>query len=259
MRLFRIALTLSVLATPTANWAKVNWAKEKLDPSKAYVLVQIDPVEFKIMGNNQIATGIILASYDTERSKIRLIEKDGKPVGVARVHLGKEPVAKDGKRKQFFSAIDPGVWVFEGAGGEAAALGAAVTSFALGSYRFEAHAGDVLDLGVVAPKREESDNPDTKMTGGKLAGMMLAGPFGGGRVEPLPLKLGIRPRTASDLAVPVWLSSASLAQPAFTYGATFANLLGGLVNRVDGKAGRDRAAGETLYLTRSDIASDPIK
>jgi hypothetical protein len=141
--------------------------------------------------------------------------------------------------------------VIEGAGGDAPALGAAVTSFALGSYRFEVHAGEVIDLGVIAPKREESDNPDTKMTGGKLAGMMLAGPFGGGRVEPLPMKLDIRARSTGDLPLPDWLATTPITQPAFTYGATFGNLLGGLVNRVDGKTGRGRVSGEVVYLTKA--------
>jgi hypothetical protein len=94
MKSVRTAILLAILAASTPSAAKENWAKDKLDPTKAYVLVQIDPVGFKMMGNNKIATGIMLASYDAEQSKIRLIEKDGKPVGVARLSLGKYPVAK---------------------------------------------------------------------------------------------------------------------------------------------------------------------
>jgi hypothetical protein len=251
MNIFSSAMALALLAIPSIADAKTDWAKQKLDPALAYVLVQIEPIEFKMMGNNQIATGIILASYEPDKARIKLIEKDGKIVGVARLALGKTPVAKDGKRRQYFAAISPGSWVIEGSGGEAPTLGAPATSFSLGSYRFEAQAGQVIDLGVIAPKREESDNPDTKMSTGKMAGMIFAGPFGGGRVEPLPLKLDIRARLSGDIPLPVWLATTALTQPAFTYGATFANLLGGLVNRVDGKAGRGRTPGEIAYLTKT--------
>ena len=250
MRFLRLGLSLLLLATPVAASAKTDWSKTKLDPTLAYVLVQLEPVEFKMMGNNNIATGLILSAFDAEKGMIRLIEKNGKIVGVERVALGNSAIAKDGKRKQYFSAITPGVWVIEGAGGGGGTLGAAMTSFSLGSYRFEARAGQVIDLGVIAPSREESDNPDTKMSGGKLAGMMMGGMFGGGRVEPLPLKLAFRPRGSGDLALPAWLSAAAITHPGFTYGVTFPNLLGGLVNRVDGKAGRSRAAGEVVYLSK---------
>jgi hypothetical protein len=253
MRLLRLGLSLLLFATPFGASAKTDWSKTKLDPAKAYVLVQLEPVEFKMMGNNAIATGLILSAYDADKAMIQMVEKNGKVVGVQRLNLSDAAIAKVGKRKQYFSAITPGVWVIEGAGGGGGTLGAAMTSFSLGSYKFEARAGEVIDLGVIAPSREESDNPDTKMSGGKMVGMMMGGMFGGGRVEPLPLKLAFRPRGSGDLALPAWLSAAPLIQPGFTYGVTFPNLLGGLVNRVDGKAGRGRVAGEVVYLSKSGM------
>ena len=82
------------------------------------------------------------------------------------------PIAKDGKRRQFLLEIQPGTWAITGTGGSGAALGSADTSFSLGSYHFAAKAGEVLDLGVFEPQREETDNPDAKLTSGKLIGMM---------------------------------------------------------------------------------------
>jgi hypothetical protein len=260
MNLFRVMLPLLLLAGSFSASARANWAKIGLDPAKAYVLVQVEPLEFNMLGNNRVVTGLMLAQYDLEKSAIRLSEKDGKVVNAMRLTLIGESIASDGKRKQYFAEIAPGTWVIEGAGGgSGGTLGAAVTAFSLGSYRFDARGGEVIDLGVVTPSREESSNPDTQMTTGKLAGMMMMGGlFGGSGPEPLPLKLAIRPRGNGDLAMPAWLSGATVTQPALTYGSTFQNLLGGLINRVDGKVGRRRAAGEVLYLSKpgqSDQAS----
>ena len=251
MSLLRVMLSLLLLAGSFSATAKPNWAKVGLDPAKAYVLVQVEPLEFNMLGNNRVVTGLMLAQYDLEKSAIRLREKDGKVVDILRLTLISNSIASDGKRKQYFAEIAPGTWVIEGAGGgSGGTLGAAVTAFSLGSYRFDARIGEVIDLGVVTPSREESNNPDTQMTTGKLAGMMMGGLFGGRGPEPLPLKLVIRPRGNSDLAVPAWLAKVAVIQPAFTYGSTFQNLLGGLINRVDGKVGRGRVAGEVLYLSK---------
>jgi hypothetical protein len=239
-----------LLAASHPVLAKTDWAKAGLDPAMAYVLVQVEPLHFRFMGNNDIATNIILHAYDDEKSNLRFLESKDKSKPDHRVLLDKVDIAKAGKRRQYFTAIMPGTWVIEGAGGNGGTLGAPITSFALGSHRFEAHAGEVIDLGVLAPSSEESDNPDTKMSTGKLAGMIFAGPFGGGRVESLPLKIAVRPRADGDFPVPAWLSKANIVQPGFTYGATFSNLMGGLVNRVDGKAGRSRTVGEVVYLSR---------
>lgn len=251
MSLLRVMLPLLLLAGSFSASAKTNWAKIGLDPAKAYVLVQVEPLEFNMLGNNRVVTGLMLAQYDLDKTAIRLSEKDGKVVNARRLTLIGDSIASDGKRKQYFAEIAPGTWVIEGAGGgSGGTLGAAVTAFSLGSYRFDVRGGEVIDLGVVTPSREDSNNPATQMTTGKLAGMMMGGLFGDRGPEPLPLKLAIRPRGTGDLAMPEWLSSATVTQPAFTYGSTFQNLLGGLINRVDGKVGRGRAAGEVLYLSK---------
>lgn len=243
MKTFLTAFILSASVAAPAL-AGTDWEKTPLKADKAYILVQVDPLEVQLMGNNRVAAGVILAPYDRDKASLRMTPQAKKPARIDRVMLNSGPVAKDGKRRQYFALIEPGTWVIEGAGGEGGTLVSPVTAFSLSSYRFEAKAGEILDLGVMTPTREISDNPDTKMTGGKMMGMMLAGPFGGGRVEPVPLKLAMRARQSGDLAVPAWVTEAKLVKPVFEYGATFPNLLGGLVNRVDGKAGRARAAVE---------------
>ena len=231
--LVRILLAMLLFAAPAAQ-AKIKSA-DQLKPDKAYLLVQVDPVTFKMMGTNRMVTGILFAPYDVEK-------KQAGPAVMAQ----NDPVAKDGKRRQFLLEIQPGTWVITGTGGSGAAMGSADTSFSLGSYHFEAKAGEVLDLGVFEPQREETDNPDAKLTSGKLIGMM----FLHQRIEPVPNRLTIRPRGAGDLAIPAWLASRPLVQPAFVYGGTFGNSLGGLVNRIDGKDGRGRAIGTAAYLSK---------
>lgn len=230
----RLPLAAALLTIAPTVDAKIKSAEE-MKAEKAYLLVQVDPVEVKILGTSQVTTGVLFAPYDPVTKQVR-----------AGVMALKDPVTKDGKRRLYLVEIDPGTWVIAGTGASSASLGSADTSFSLGSYHFEAKAGDLVDLGVFLPAREVSDNPDTKMNAVKL----LGGPLFGGRVEPVPNRLGIRPRGDGDVPVPAWLASKAATQPLFVYGGTFGNSLGGLVNRVDGKDGRGRVAGEAAYLSK---------
>jgi hypothetical protein len=234
MALMRALLAMLLLCVAPTAQAKIKSAGQ-LKADKAYLLVQVDPVVIKLMGTSRMVTGILFAPYDVQK----------KQAGPAVMALN-DPITKDGKRRLFLLEIDPGTWVITGTGGSGASLGSADTSFSLGSYHFEARAGEVLDLGVFEPQREETDNPDAKLTSGKLIGMM----FLHQRIEPVPNRLAIRPRGQDDLAIPAWLASRPLVQPAFVYGGTFGNSLGGLVNRVDGKDGRGRAVGTAAYLSK---------
>lgn len=233
IRALVVMVTALLIAAPAA-YAQPKSASQ-LKPDKAYLLVQIDPLEFKLMGTNRIVTGVLFAPYDVDNKQVR-----------AGVLVLKRPIAKNGKRRLFLVEVDPGTWVISGTAGSGAPLGAADTSFSLGSYHFEAKAGELLDLGVFQPQREESDNPDAKMTSGKLVGMM----FLHQRIEPVPTKLTIRPRGDGDIVIPAWLASRPQVQPVFVYGATFGNSLGGLVNRIDGREGRGRATGTATYLSK---------
>jgi hypothetical protein len=234
MALMRVLMAMLLLCVAPAVQAKIKSA-DQLKADKAYLLVQVDPVVIKLMGTSRMVTGILFAPYDVQK----------KQAGPAVMALN-DPITKDGKRRLFLLEIDPGTWVITGTGGSGASLGSADTSFSLGSYHFDARAGEVLDLGVFEPQREETDNPDAKLTSGKLIGMMLLHQ----RIEPVPNRLAIRPRGDGDIAVPAWLALRPLVRPAFVYGGTFGNSLGGLVNRVDGKDGRGRAVGTAAYLSK---------
>lgn len=230
-RALLVAVPLAL--APTVE-AKIKSA-DQMKAEKAYLLVQVEPVEFQMMGNNRLVTGVTFAPYDpvTKQTRESLIAR-------------KDPVAKDGKRRLYLVEIDPGTWVIAGTAGSDSQMGSADTSFSLGSYHFEARAGELVDLGVFVPQREESDNPDTRMNTGNVLGMA----FFGASVEPVPNRLTIRPRGTDDIAIPAWLAAKPLVKPAFVYGGTFGNNLGGLINRIDGKAGRGRAAGAAAYLSK---------
>lgn len=229
-----LAAVLLVLAPAVA--AKPKLASEAdLKPDKAYLLVQVDPVEFQMMGTNRMITGVLFAPYD----------RDARRIGPGVMAL-KDPIAKDGKKRLYLIEIDPGAWVIAGTGGSDSQMGSANTRFSLGSYILDVVAGEVADLGVFVPQREESDNPDSKMSGGKLLGMAF---FGSGP-EPVPNRIAIRPRGDGDIAVPAWIEAHGTSKPAFVYGATFPNAQGGLINRIDGKDGRGRELGETIFLSQ---------
>lgn len=233
-KLLLLPLGAAALALAPAAHAKFKSAAD-MKPGKAYLLVQVDPVEMKFLGTNRITTGVLFAPYDPATKR----------VGPGVMAL-KDPVAKDDKRRLYLVEVDPGTWVIAGTGASGASLGSADTSFSLGSYHFEAKAGELVDLGVFLPAREESENPDTRMNAMKL----LGGPLLGGRVEPVPNRLAIRPRADGDVPVPVWLATTAVVQPAFVYGGTFGNSQGGLVNRIDGKQGRGRVSGTIAYLSK---------
>lgn len=236
MRRQFLPLAVFALAVAPVAEAKLKSAAD-MKPDKGYLLVQVDPVQVKMLGTNQITTGVLFAPYDPATKQVR--------PGVMAL---KDPVAKDDKRRLFVIEVDPGTWVIAGTGASAATLGSANTSFSLGSYQFDVRAGELVDLGVFEPQREESDNPDTKLTGGKMLGMAFLGV--GGRIEPVPNRLAVRPRTGNDVPLPAWLAATPSVYPLFVYGGTFGNSGGGLVNRIDGKDGRGRAAGEAAYLSK---------
>lgn len=229
-----LPMAIALVALASAAEAKIKSA-DQMKAEKAYLLVQVDPVEFQMMGNNRLVTGVIFAPYDpvTKQTREELLAR-------------KDPVAKDGKRRLYLIEVDPGTLVIAGTGASDSQMGSADTSFSLGSYHFDARAGELVDLGVFVPQREESDNPDTKMSTGNVLGMA----FFGASVEPVPNRLVIRPRGEDDIAIPAWLAAKPLVHPAFVYGGTFGNNLGGLVNRIDGKAGRVRTSGEATYLSK---------
>ncbi len=236
---------LSLLAFPQFAFAEPVTKQQEFMPGKSYVVFQLDPITDEASGKPVQRAHAVLARYDAEAGDIRGRGKAaGKSVPadqVVRVQAFKKKLIKQGKRLLYLIEVEPDIWTIESAGiGMSGALADMTTSFSLGSYTFEVGEGQVVDLGVLVPVRPKSDNPDTKLTTGKvLKGLFL---LGGMKIEQVPLTMEIRERRADDIPLPAWLASQELSKVELTYGNRFGNYAGGLINRIDGVKGRARPA-----------------
>lgn len=201
----------------------------QLDPTKAYVVVEVGPLEgFKVPGQ------LTLARYDQAKLDVRGLgrAKTAPLASKADVREVTGPaLLKTDARRLYLLELEPDFWIVEGANG---------TAFSLGSSGFALTAGSVTDLGVatVANDYGEGEAPE-KLTAGKLAKAALLGPLLGGRIAPksVPAMVSFRQRGAADLALPASLRSR--ATPASWSGPLrFGNYLGGLVNRMGGRKAR---------------------
>lgn len=230
LRLLFLVAAFAAAAASASAAEVLRTLPSTLDPAKAYALVEIRNHD----GGSQ-AGNITLARYDAAGGDVRGgLRSPGSALarGVAvRLTVSRRPLARSDESRLYLLELEPDTWVIEGAGG---------TAFSLESRTFTIRAGEVLDLGVFSPRGDwpEGEGPP-QLTAGRLAGIALLGPFAR-MPRPQPAMLEIRPRGDGDLDVPESLRG--VVVPAeFSAGARFGNYLGGLVNRIDGRAGRPGA------------------
>jgi hypothetical protein len=204
---------------------------ETLDPNAAYVLVEVQHLESPMLKGTKMPGMVTLARYDAARGDVRGGDKareSALPEKVLpRITLDKNPSAKTKTGRQFLVKVDPDTWVIEGVNG---------TSFSLGGATFVVRPGEVVDLGVMKPSVDwlEGEGPKSMM-----GGIMGAALFGSARPkETRPNRLELRARAAGDMPLPVSLTGRTLTPAEFSQGAKFGNYLGGLVNRIGGRASR---------------------
>lgn len=207
----------------------------KLDPAKAYVLVEIGQVEgTKAQGQ------LTFARYAAEPGDVRGL---GRAAAAPGANPGRKEnphettvkqLVKDGPRRLYLLELEPDLWVVEGANG---------TAFSLGSATVRLAPGSITDLGVATVIRDYAEGEEPyKLTGGKLAKIALLGMFAGSAMpQPVPMAVSFRPRTASDIALPAMLAPQAVGV-AWGDPVKFGNHLGGLVNRMGGRAARPDAA-----------------
>jgi hypothetical protein len=233
----RHVLLASALGCPAAAHAvALKTPPATLNPTKAYILVEYKRVPNPFAGAPlapkylPLMDGLSLARYDVDFGDVRGMGKAAsRPLPGKRGPIEafqNRPIVKTDEGLLFLHEVEPDTYVV---------LGWANTSFSLGSYRFEAKAGTVTDLGVVIPATDwpagEAPQPQ-KLTAGKLLGAVVAGPFA--KAPPIaPARLSFRPRGEGDL-IPRGIPVDRLTPVSFERGATFGNYLGGLVNRIDG-------------------------
>ncbi len=228
MRAFLAALTLAALPAVVA-------AKDReLDPRAAYVVIDIEDMENALLKGDEHPGDVTLGRYDAQGRDIR--GGDLSP-GTAlpdrqspHLTINRRAVARQEGVRQYVIELAPDTWVIEGSGG---------TAFSLGSVSFEIRPGEVIDLGVVRPRVDYAEDEEA-MSVGDLALKALI-PFGSMRPKNIrPVWLEWRARTAGDLPLPALVEGRGTAQATFAAGATFGNYLGGLVNRMGGRAERER-------------------
>lgn len=212
-----------------ADAKSLKQAPARLDPAKAYVLVELRA--------DQGSPGqLTLARYDRTLADVKGFgrAKAAAPVaGQVREWTGKA-LRKEPGRQLHLLEVEPDFWVVEGANG---------TAFSLGSTGVTLSAGKVTDLGVATLSVDyaDGDGPE-KLTAGKLAKVALLGPFGGGlKPKPVPAMVSIRPRSESDLPIPEAIRPATVVAE-WSEPVKFGNHLGGLVNRLGGRRARPGTA-----------------
>lgn len=232
MRFVRMLALWLMLAAPIAVSAKDKIA---VDPAAAYVLVEIANLDNAILKGTSVPGALTLARYDPvggdvrggDRSPGTLLDKND----VLRVVIDRKPIAKSKVSRLYLVQVPADTWVIEGSG---------TTAFSLGSRTFTAMPGQIVDLGWFDPSVDwlEGEGPKDM-----ASGLMGAAFFGSVNPKDLrPIKLDWRPRGAGDLPLPPALAGKSLVAAEYSDGAKFGNYLGGLVNRIGGRATRGQAA-----------------
>lgn len=235
MRLFlSYLLSMLILASAPAFARTLNEAPTTLDPTKAYVVVEIGKLD-----DGLVYGTLVLSRYDLATNDIAQptpppggkIPKGGWKLD-HRVHLIK-PAVKAGDRRLYIAELNPGLWVIEGAND---------TAFSLGSSTLQLEAGTVTDFGVVSIYSDfpEGERRDVLTAGRALKGALMGGIFGSVLPPPMPKAIDIRPRGTSDIALPSVF--AGVARPPEWAGEVrFGNHLGGQINRMGGRKARPGA------------------
>lgn len=218
-----VALALSTLSFPASG--------KPIKPDAAYLLIDVQSLDDALMQGTSQPGVITLGRYDAKNDDIRGGDSSADTALPRKMspHLviGGKPTAKAKKSRQYLVEVEPDTWVVEGANG---------TAFSLGSYEFVVQPGQVLDLGVFKPQIDWAEGEKAKSQGDALLGAILFA-----KVQPKnlrPVKLSWRARTAEDFGFPADLAGRKVEQVTFQKGAKFGNYLGGLVNRIGGRAER---------------------
>jgi hypothetical protein len=237
-------LALLLLLAPSALLAAGK--APSIDPDAAYVLVEVGNLENALLKGTKGPGTITLARYDAVKGDVRGGYKSpetalGSKIS-PRIQLMAKPVGKSKTSRLYMAKVDPDFWVIEGANG---------TAFSLGSKMFEIKAGQVVDLGYFKPSVDwiEGEGPKSM-----LGGMMGAALFGSMKPkEDRPVRLEWRSRSTGDIALPAELGQRALVPARYADGAKFGNYLGGLVNRIGGRAERLSTAPKAIEPAAASI------
>jgi hypothetical protein len=196
----------------------------------AYVLIEVGSLEDAVIKGASLPGSIIFAQYDPDSKDLALngSKSGGKtPALLATRASTTKPIAKSKSARLYLVQLLPGKWVIEGANG---------TSFSLGRKSFNIEAGQVIDLGFMKPKVDRLEGEEPKSQASAFLSALTVGSMK--PKDERPVRLEMRARTQSDLALPPGLLNVPLSQPSYEEDKRFGNHLGGLVNRIGGRASR---------------------
>ena len=185
---------LSVQAgTPAAAAEVLKIAPASLDPKLAYILVRLGKRDEKVWNLVSFYRYDDLAEdlRGKGRAKANPVAKGEDKAAVV---AAKPFLTEDGNIRTYLVAVTPGRWVI---------ASSPTTSFSLGSYRFEAKAGEITDLGTLYMGAENGSSiwprlaaihsaPDIEKRGYTVADAMLIEPVAA--ATPVPAGLSALPR-----------------------------------------------------------------
>ncbi|MFM9978057.1 MAG: hypothetical protein ACKVOP_08445 [Sphingomonadaceae bacterium] len=246
MRMLGVMIALGIAAPAHAEALKRVPAV--LDPGKAYVVVEVRnrdadtaPASFVLAMYDPLTKDLLGAPTVAEtRDGDRVIRVTSKS-RIVRESVGSKAMVKEATRRLFLLALQPGVWTIEGTNPVQSVVMSQVTSFSLGSPTVSLVGGTVTDFGVFAIGGDwKEGQAPPKMTFGNLMAAGMLGSFGDDD-DPVPAKVVYRPRAANDIVVPAELARYPVQPAQWSDLAEFGNHLGGLVNRIGGRASRIKA------------------
>lgn len=243
--MMRLLLAVAVLV---ALPAVASGKDRELDPRSAYVVIDIEDLEDAFMKGDERPGDVTFGRYDPQGRDIR--GGDLSP-GTAlpgreppRVTVNRRPVARAEGVRQYVVELVPDTWVIEGASG---------TAFSLGSVSFEIGPGEVIDLGVVKPRVDYAEGEEAMSVGDVALKALM--PFGSMRPKNIrAVWLEQRARAPGDLPLPAIVDGRGTTPATLVEGATFGNYLGGLVNRLGGRAERERELAASRAAQPASVA-----
>ncbi|HEX6375435.1 MAG TPA: hypothetical protein VFZ91_06915 [Allosphingosinicella sp.] len=188
-----LAAALAVPAAPAAAAEVLKIAPAALDPKLAYLLVRLGKRDEKVWNL------VSFYRYDPKAEDLRgkgRAKANPVPKGEdkAAVVDAKPFLAEQGNVRTYLVAVTPGRWVI---------ASSPTTSFSLGSWQFDARAGEITDLGTIYMGAENGSSiwprlaglhsaPDIEKRGYTVADALLVEPAGA--TTPVPAAVSALPR-----------------------------------------------------------------
>jgi hypothetical protein len=235
MKLRSMALLAAMLFSTCALGDEqqfTNGQTIKLDPGRAYILVRVigkedcgfanivclraTPLFFRVLSSAELDQANALAQQDPDHWRDHVASNVFEPTPDS-------PYLEDGDEEVFLTSVEPGTYLLGGIALAGSGNGVMVTSFCMGTVKFEAKPGVITDLGTIVHARD--DQPTTIP---ELAQFVTGLRVGDGA---FPTDAAIRPAT-STAEVPETLKSLPLVAADYRAAPPLPNYTGAPLGRL---------------------------